>query len=176
MSYITVAKAGIAVAAAVCLVQCSPKPATTAAPDSASAAPVAAASPYAYDVKLVFEPDVTAKFKADGMKVILGNEFYGQANPAAVAAKKGGAGGELEMGQENFTVDAVDQTIHVTGAGLKTDVLADSIDNAPNVLINVQPDTTKSPDTVLSCPETYQGTVAGAQAKPVEIHCYLPPQ
>ncbi len=174
MSYINIAKAGIAAAVICCLVQCSPKPAMTAEP--ASAAPAAAASPYGYDVKLTFEPDVTAKFKAEGMKVILGNEFYGQANPAAVAAKKGGAGGELEMGQENFTVDAVDQTIHVTGNNLKTDVLADSVDNAANVLINVQPDTTKNPDSVLNCPDTYQGKVAGAQAKLVEIHCYLPPQ
>ena len=50
------------------------------------------------------------------------------------------------------------------------------VDNAANVLVNVQPDTTKNPDSVLDCPDLYQGTVAGARAKLIEIHCYLPPQ
>ena len=174
MSITTVVKAGCAVAAVLCLTQCSPK-AASSAPESASASVAAAASPYGYDVKLTFEPDVTAKFKASGMKVILGNEFYGEANPAAKAAKKGGASGDLEMGQENFTVDAVNQTIHVTGSKLDTSVLADSVGNAPSVLVTLSPDTAESPDSVLDCPDNYQGTVAGAQAKPIEIHCYLPP-
>ncbi|MEI9904824.1 MAG: hypothetical protein WDN06_13285 [Asticcacaulis sp.] len=98
MSYITVAKAGIAARCYLLSCPVLAQAAASAAPDSASAAPVAAASPYSYDVKLTFEPDVTAKFKADGMKVILGNAFYGQANPAAVAAKKGGAGGRTGNG------------------------------------------------------------------------------
>ncbi|MDB5438646.1 MAG: hypothetical protein JWM33_1073 [Caulobacteraceae bacterium] len=162
-----VQRAGV-VAAAVAfslLSACSPK---TASPPPAAEA--SAPTAYGYDIKLSFSPEAAARMKGLNQKITIGNEFYGDATPAAKA--KADKGGQLEMGMENTEVEAVDQTVHVTAKTLNLAALPDIIDQKPSVLITVASGPNGANQ--LSC-GVFQDHISVAQTQPVDMHCEAVP-
>jgi len=130
---------------------------------------LAADAPYAYEIKLSFSAEAVARMKGLKQKITVSNMFYGDAVPAAKAR----SGNELDMGFENSDVEAVDQTLRVTGQLLKRSVLPDIVDQKPYVLINV----ISGPGGAnqLSC-GVFEDYIAVAQTQPVDIHCEAVPE
>ena len=151
--------------AALALCQCSPKTDTTAASNSPA---LAAAPSFAYDITLDFTPAALAAVKAHKQKVTVSVLYYGNVTPAsqALADPKDGT---LHLNTDVVEVDAVNQTVHLTGAGANTPHLKDIAGQKPLALLTVYGG--KSPDvSSIHCTD-FQDYVATAQQSPVTLHC-----
>ncbi len=149
------AKAALIVVLGVSLSHCGKKPEDTTKPSTTA---------YAYDVALTLTPKAV---KALGDKKIVVDGFYFGA-PTAGAKDKADEAGRITLGEDESTVDAKDQTIHLTGFGLDRVVLANVEGGQPSVEITAYSETTAK--NVLKC-TTFKDTIKAAQAKPVAISC-----
>ena len=150
-------------ASAVMLCQCAPKTDTAA---SSSAAP--AAPSFAYDITLAFTPAALAAVKAHQQKVTVSVMYYGNVTPAsqALADPKDGT---LHLNTDVVTVEAANQTVHMTGAGANAPHLKDITGHKPLALLIVYAG--KSPDTSSIRCTDFQDYVETAQQSPVTLKC-----
>lgn len=153
---------------AVGLWQCSPKPATDTA--SQSAAPKAAPS-YAYDIALTVTPAATAELTAKKQKITISALYYGNVTPATQAMADP-SDGTLHLNTDVVSVDPKDQTVHMTGAGVDPARLKYTVGQKPLVQINLFSGPKLTPANLIQC-DTFQDYVTSAQDKPLSIHCDL---
>jgi hypothetical protein len=153
--------------AALALVQCSPKADAPAA--SVAASP--AAIDYSYDIALSFTPAAMEKIKARGSQMEIAALYYGNARPSTVqlADPKDGT---IHLNTDKVQVEAKDQTVHMTGAGVQTENLQHITAQKPLVQLNVYSTKGGEKDGLVGC-SVFQDYVESAQAKPVAIHCDL---
>jgi hypothetical protein len=137
------------------LVQCSPKPAEAPAPVAAK--PVS----FAYDIALHIKPEAAAKVKT----LTIAAKYYGLPRPET--ASQATAAGAIEFNTDKVEVSATDQTVPMTGEGMRKDRVKDITGGAPLVQITVTDRTG-----LISC-SVFQDYVKTAQAKPVGIWCGL---
>lgn len=149
----------------IALVQCSPK--AEAPPASASPAAI----DYSYDIALTLTPAAAAKVKAKGGKIEVAALYYGNARPSTVAMADP-KDGTIHLNTDKLEVEAADQTIHMTGAGVDAAKLPHITGEKPLVQINIYSTKGGQKDGQVGC-SVFQDYVENAQAKPVAIHCDL---
>ncbi|WP_033839129.1 hypothetical protein [Mesorhizobium loti] len=113
----------------------------TLAPLGSEAANAAAATPsappYFYDVEISLSPEAMARMKSLHRQVTLANHFYGDASPEAAARLNLKPFSELDIGTETIPVAVANQTVHVTGAPVTANKLADIVGQKPSVLVQI---------------------------------------
>lgn len=144
-----------AIIALLSLAACSPKPSETPAP--ASAKPV----DFAYDIALHIKPEAAAKVKT----LTISAKYYGLPVPETMHLAN--AGGAIEFNTDTVTVEAKDQTVHMTGDGMPKDRVKDINTGSPLVQITVTDKAGR-----IGC-SVFQDYVKTAQEKPVGIWCGL---
>lgn len=145
------------------LVACSPAPAPEAAPQAAGAV----RGPYGFDVQLTLTPRAAEKLVATQERVIVDGMYWGLPKPGVAADEIG----QVPLGNDMVEAAPENAAVLVPGAAFDTQRLAD-IEGAPQVLVNVYSARKTHTDNLLSC-GIYEGPVAMAQEKPVEIQCDL---
>jgi hypothetical protein len=145
-------------------------PAGTKTEPSAPSAAEAPPNPYALDINLALTPRTIEKLKADKESITVSVMYFG------VPASEDAPGVDKDVNEVGLGSDQIDvapDVVHVKapGTGFDPKNLA-SIKDAPEVLVNVYSARKASEDNVLDC-DIYQGPVAMAQKKPIEIHCDL---
>lgn len=149
------AKAALIVVLGVSLTHCGKKPEDPNKPSKTA---------YAYDVALTLTPKA---LKALGEKTVVVNGFYFGA-PTAEAKDKVDEAGRITLGEDEASVEAKDQSVHLTGYGIDRAVLGSVEGGQPSVEVTAYSETTAK--NVLKC-TTFKDTVKAAQAKPVAISC-----
>ena len=147
------------------LVACGPAPGASG-PDGAAAPP----SPYAFEVNLTLTPRAAEKLAATKERVIVNAMYFG----APVSENAPGLdehGMEIPLGEDLVEVDPVNAIVTAPGAGFDPKYIT-SVKGEPEVLVNVYSARKTHEDNLLSC-GIYQGPVAMAQKKPVDIRCDL---
>lgn len=148
------------------LAACSPAPGDAAGPDAAAAPP----SPYAFQVNLTLTPRAADKLAATKERVTVAAMYFGA--PASEDAP--GVDDhvmEAPLGEDLVEVDPVNAVVTAPGTGFDAQFLS-SVKGDPEVLVNVYSARKTHENNLLSC-GIYQGPVAMAQKKPVDIRCDL---
>lgn len=147
------------------MLACSPAPAA----DGLASHAAAPASPYAFDVRLTLTPRAAEKLVATKERVIVNSMFWGAPNAAAKPSVD--EMGQIPLGEDFVEVAPESATVTVPAANFDPDALA-NIEGAPQVLVNVYSARKVHADNLLDC-GIYEGPVAMAQQKPVDIRCDL---
>jgi len=131
-------------------------------------APVAR-GPNAFDVQLTLTPRAAEMLSGAGEAVTVGVLYFGAPTPDGL--KPGDDVGIVQTGAEQVTVPPANGVILMPGVGYDPAREAD-VEGGKQVLVNVYSARRTREDNVLSC-GGYEGPLAMAQQKPVEIRCDL---
>jgi len=142
---------------------CAPPGGDGASAPAAEAPP----SPYAFEVKLTLTPRAVEKLVTTQERVIVDGMYWGLPKPGVEADEIG----QVPLGADMVEAAPENAAVRVPGAAFDATRLAD-IEGAPQVLVNVYSARKTHADNLLSC-GIYEGPVAMAQQKPVEIQCDL---
>lgn len=145
---------------------CAPAP--DPAEPVASATPVAP-TPHAFQVQLTFTPRAAEKLVATKELVTIAGMYWGL--PTAAAAPTADEVGQINLGVDYIDVSPENGAYMVPGSGFD-DSKIESVDGAPQVLVNVYSARKTHADNLLNC-GIYEGPIAMAQQRPVEIQCDL---
>lgn len=149
------------------LVACSPASKPEAASSAEAAAP---ASPYAFDVNLTLTARAAERLAATDERVIVDAMYYGL--PVSDDAPGlNPEGMEIPLGASPSEVAPESAVVKVSGEGFDATYIK-SVKGEPEVLVNVYSARKTHENNLLSC-GIYQGPVAMAQKKPVDIQCDL---
>ncbi len=80
--------------------------------------------------------------------------------------------GQINLGVDNIRVQPVSRTVIVPGAAIDPKVLASDVDGAPQVIVHVYTSRMAHENNLINC-GMYEGPIAMAQEKPVDIKCDL---
>ena len=152
----------------VVLTQCGPQPMDRAT-TTTSTTP-GTPSDYPYDVRISFTPRAKAKITRLHEKVSVIAYYSGRPTPEGKA--KADDMGQINLGIEAPVVDAVDQTVHMTGRQIDADLLPYVVDRHPAVLVNAATSRQAVSDNLLDC-SLFEGDIRDAQVNPIAISCDL---
>lgn len=155
--------AALAVTTALVLVQCTPKP---EAPPPAPAKPVS----FAYDMALSFTPAAAEVLKRHNTKTVTIKALYYGNVSTKTAAMADPTDGTLHLNTDTLETDAVDHTVHMTGAGVDPVRLKYIVEQKPLVQLNIF-STAKGVNNHLIICTVFQDYVSVAQERPVIIQC-----
>lgn len=153
----------ILLAAALLFAACSPAPAEDTSPPEGAAV----RGPNAFEVQLSLTPRAVDKLVATGEQVTVASMYWGEPKPGVETDEIG----QIPLGAETVDVAPGNAAVLSPGTGFDAARLAD-VAGAPQVLVNVYSARKTHEDNLLSC-GIYEGPVAMAQQRPVEIQCDL---
>lgn len=141
-------------------------------PETAAAVPEAetAKTPYGFDVQLTLTPRAAEKLSETDEAVNVAAMFYGlPASDTAPGIDEHGM--EIGLGRDDIEVAPQSALVVVPGAGFDPTYMP-GVKGEPEVLINVYSARKTHENNLLSC-GIYQGPIAMAQKKPIDIQCDL---
>jgi len=141
-------------------------------PEIATAAPEAEAArtPYGFDVQLTLTPRAAERLAGTDEAVIVSAMYYGlPVSDTAPGLDEHGV--EIGLGGDDVEVAPQSALVVVPGMGFDAANIA-SVKGEPEVLVNVYSARKTHENNLISC-GIYQGPVAMAQKKPVDIQCDL---
>lgn len=153
------------------LAACSP----AGGPDAAAPASAEVKSPYAFEVQLTLTPRTIEKLEMMHEMVTVSGMYWGE--PKEEARTRADEMGQINLGADDIKVQPSSRSVTVPGAAIDPKVLASDVDGPPQVLVNVYTSRMAHENNLISC-GIYEGPIAMAQQKPVDIKCDLiePPE
>ena len=145
------------------------------APDSGPEAPVtpvpeAARSPYSFELNLALTPRAAEMLASRDETVNVAVMYYGEpVSETAPGIDEHGM--EIGLGRDDIEVAPQNALVIAPGTGFDATYIA-SVQGGPEVLVNVYSSRKTHENNLLDC-GIYQGPIAMAQKKPVEIKCDL---
>lgn len=147
------------------LAACAP----ASGPDAASPA-AEVKSPYAFEVQLTLTPRTVEKLETMHEMVTVSGMYWGE--PKAEARAHADEMGQINLGADDIKVQPSSRSVIVPGAAIDPKVLASDVEGPPQVLVNVYTSRMAHENNLINC-GIYEGPIAMAQQKPVDIKCDL---
>ena len=143
--------------------------------DSPGAAAPEVKSPYAFEVQLTLTPRTIEKLETMHETVTVSSMYWGQ--PKEEARPRADEMGQINLGADDIKVQPSSRSVTVPGAAIDPKVLASDVEGPPQVLVNVHTSRMAHENSLIIC-GIYEGPIAMAQQKPVDIKCDLiePPE
>ncbi len=148
------------------LAACSP----AGAPEATAPAAAEATSPYAFEVQLTLTPRTIEKLETMREMVTVSGMYWGE--PKEEARPHADEMGQINLGADDIKVQPSSRSVIVPGAAIDPKVLASDVDGPPQVLVNVYTSRMADENNLINC-GIYEGPIAMAQQKPVDIRCDL---
>lgn len=167
--------ASLAAALASLLSACSPRP-EAAEPGAPGAEPETAPSILATTgldpiaLTLTLDPAAAGKLKDMGERVIVSAMYYAHARPGA--ASEEAPDGMLDLGTEEFVVEAASQTLSLSPAPLSSETAERSVDGVVRLLVNVYTAREAAPDNLIHC-GIIDGPVVELAGAPQAVSCEM---
>lgn len=136
----------------------------------ASASGASAKSPYAFEVELTLTPRTIAKLEGMREMVTVSGMYWGE--PTAEARAHADGMGQINLGADDIKVQPSSRRVIVPGAAIDPKVLGSDVEGPPQVLVNVFTSRMAHENNLIDC-GIYEGPIAMAQKKPVDITCDL---
>jgi hypothetical protein len=146
------------------LLACAP----ASSPEGAAADP--SASSYAFDIQLTLTPRTIDKLEGMHEMVTVSAMYWGE--PVAEARTRADGMGQINLGADDIKVQPASRIVVIPGAAIDPKVLASDVDGSPQVLVNVYTSRMAHENNLINC-GIYEGPIAMAQQKPVDIRCDL---
>ncbi len=142
------------------------------APASGPGAPAGAEaqSPYAFVVDLTLTPRTIEKLEGMREMVTVSGLYWGEPTEEARAHADGM--GQINLGADDIRVRPASRRVIVPGAAIDPKALGSDVEGAPQVLVNVHTSRMAHENNLIDC-GVYEGPIAMAQQKPVDIKCDL---
>lgn len=156
----------LAILAPLALFACAP----ASGPEAAATGEAAPPNPYAFEVNLTLTPRAAEMLASTDELVNVAAMYYGQ----PLADDSPGIdehGMEIPLGHDDVEVAPQSALVKAPGTGFDAKYLS-SVKGEPEVLVNVYSARKTHENNLISC-GIYQGPVAMAQKKPVDIQCDL---
>lgn len=136
-----------------------------------SASPAAEVkSPYAFDVQITLTQRTIDKLESMREMITVSGMYWGE--PKEEARTRADGMGQINLGADDIKVQPSSRLVTVPGAAIDPKVLASDVDGPPQVLVNVYTSRMAHENNLINC-GIYEGPIAMAQQKPVDIRCDL---
>lgn len=129
-----------------------------------------AKTPYGFEVQLTLTPRAIEKLTAMSEMVTIAGMYWGE--PSEAGKPRADDIGQINLGRDDINVQPASRTVLVPGAAIDPSVLETDVAGAPQVLVNVFTARMAHEDNLINC-GIYEGPIAMARAKPVDIRCDL---
>jgi len=139
-------------------------------PEAAASDEATPANPYAFEVNLTLTPRAAEMLARTDEFVTVAAMYYGR----PVASNSPGIDEhrmEIGLGRDDVEVPPQSASVKASGAGFDATYLS-SVEGEPEVLVNVYSARKTHENNLLDC-GIYQGPIAMAQRRPVDIACDL---
>ncbi|UXN60566.1 hypothetical protein [Phyllobacterium zundukense] len=137
----------------------------------AGSIPATAQDGMGFDVNVTLSPKAAARLAAEKEGIVVFADYYG--DPKRSAAKRANEIGQIDLNQQDETVQipGTGGHAHVSGAKVDTKRL-DWLAGPAKVNVNVASARKTNPDNLLAC-DFIDGALADVMKAPVTLHCYL---